>query len=755
MPSNYSLFTGDASSYIQLKDGAAVDYPEQSIINVFGPLYAPRIYGKDLTTFEIASSGSVSIALNDVRALDIYNSANVNYITSQSNNSLKLSAGTQCNSTILLNHSSYDVALTSQSNVTSTASNNAVTTVGNDIVSTASNDVKFTASNTFSNVAKNDYAVASTAGDVVVTAASDVNVTATANAVSLLADGSKVSLKLDDATHSLVGIAFSNVSFTASNTFSALSASNSVITASNDVVFTASNTFSNVAKNDYAVASTAGDVVVTAASDVNVTATANAVSLLADGSKVSLKLDDATHSLVGIAFSNVSFTASNTFSALSASNAVITASNDVVFTASNTFSNVAKNDYAVASTAGDVVVTAASDVNVTATANAVSLLADGSKVSLKLDDATHSLVGIAFSNVSFTASNTFSALSASNAVITASNDVKFTASNSFSNVAKNNYSVASTAGDVVVTAASDVNVTATTNAVSLSANAGQVTFKLDDVTSGIQGNALSNVSFVAGNDLTLEAASNGLFTFSNNFTTNVENNLELKSAGGDVLIHAFNGSNEMKLIMDNSEQKIFINAPNGVEILGGNGNSTQNTQGSYIFNVANTEVFRVTDKGIQVTGDTQIAGILDTIGIHNTELWIQDKNIVLGMESNNAQVIDGLANDGGGVRIWGVPEASASNDDERYIKSFTWKKSSQGVMDLGGSKKSGSEAYWELRGGHMRLTHTKTSNGNRKVSFAMRVNDLDELEFVKMGWSNDVLVTNKVIAKFGQNGMIV
>lgn len=89
----YDGYTGDTSVNINFLSGAP-DYPTSDIINVFGPIYTPRIYGNKLSALELASSGNVTIALNDIHALDLYNNSNTNftYFSSVSNQSLKLVA---------------------------------------------------------------------------------------------------------------------------------------------------------------------------------------------------------------------------------------------------------------------------------------------------------------------------------------------------------------------------------------------------------------------------------------------------------------------------------------------------------------------------------------------------------------------------------------------------------------------------------------------------------------------------------------
>ena len=48
----------------------AVTYPDADIYNVSAPIWLPRVYGSGLTSFEVASSGSIAITVQDVHSLD-------------------------------------------------------------------------------------------------------------------------------------------------------------------------------------------------------------------------------------------------------------------------------------------------------------------------------------------------------------------------------------------------------------------------------------------------------------------------------------------------------------------------------------------------------------------------------------------------------------------------------------------------------------------------------------------------------------
>jgi hypothetical protein len=157
----------------------------------------------------------------------------------------------------------------------------------------------------------------------------------------------------------------------------------------------------------------------------------------------------------------------------------------------------------------------------------------------------------------------------------------------------------------------------------------------------------------------------------------------------------------------------------------------------------------ISDQGLQ------ISGILDSVNIHETDLWVQDHLIFLSAESNNQFVEDGQANEGAGLRINGNPYGVDSNNSLAYRKSFTWHNSTSGIPALGTTHAASSESFWELMGGHFRLTYVKDDTGKR-VSYALRVNQNDELEFVKLTYAaSNASPTSKIIAKLGQTGSVL
>lgn len=86
---NYRLL-GD-NTPIVISNNNEIGYPSSDTYSVLGQLYLPRIYGKDLSALEIASSGKIAISLYDEHLFDITKDGGVSFQTT-SNNSLSLNS---------------------------------------------------------------------------------------------------------------------------------------------------------------------------------------------------------------------------------------------------------------------------------------------------------------------------------------------------------------------------------------------------------------------------------------------------------------------------------------------------------------------------------------------------------------------------------------------------------------------------------------------------------------------------------------
>jgi hypothetical protein len=229
----------------------------------------------------------------------------------------------------------------------------------------------------------------------------------------------------------------------------------------------------------------------------------------------------------------------------------------------------------------------------------------------------------------------------------------------------------------------------------------------------------------------MEIASSGGVSFA----VNDARALDIYDTADATLVAAYTpsdtSSNNSYISFHKTLKTLKLFGKNGIEIGETTaGNISLTSSSNQTFNIGNCNSLSLNASGLHVNGDITSA--------NNT--------ILLG--SNNA-VTNELSKSNVGLRVWGLPNNIVQNDDARYIKSLAWNPGTNGTLDLGNSLKASTESFWEVRGGHLRLTHCKDASGSRKVSFVLRINDKDELEFVKITQSNNVSVANKVIAKFG------
>ena len=59
-------------------------------VQTFGRLYLPSVYGKDLSSFEIASSGKIVLSLNDQHAVDIIEAETMVFVKPAAENSIQV-----------------------------------------------------------------------------------------------------------------------------------------------------------------------------------------------------------------------------------------------------------------------------------------------------------------------------------------------------------------------------------------------------------------------------------------------------------------------------------------------------------------------------------------------------------------------------------------------------------------------------------------------------------------------------------------
>lgn len=523
--------------------------------------------------------------------------------------------------------------------------------------------------------------------------------------------------------------------------------------------------------------SSAGPVAVTAQTDLTLTAVTETATLESSGSNVQitaatqLQTDSATAVVNTTGTTDINSTGDLTMD--SAADMSLSASNDLTIDAKNELVLYGDNNATLESANSNVVIAASngdvtlySDTGViridgalelTGGLSGVSSLTSSADVDITsgsnvLIDAALGIAGVGSNTVDFDALTGAMTLSSrdSNVEIDAGDDIYITANK--------NVFVTGTTENIELTADDDLVMTTTTGSATLTAatlldmNAADLDI---DVTSAT---TLDSAS--------VAVASTGATTLTAGGTMSLTStdDLGLTSSGGDATLSAPTG---LSSVIGNRSGGNVIAAK--LESTGA-GNFAQikvPDDGKQVFSVGNYDVIEVyktefydpadsnnlTDYKIKINGDFEILGAVNSIGVTQTELEIEDKLIHLAFNSNVDLPNDGIGNDGAGVRVDGFPAAADSEikatNPERYEKSITWHNGTNGLLDLGKKDAFATESYWNVQGGAMRWSHVDETTGD-EVSFIMRINEREEFEMVKRSKPFGGAETFTKVAKFGR-----
>jgi uncharacterized protein (DUF2345 family) len=740
----YDTFYGGNGS-ISYNSAPTVEYPPSDQVTIFSSLYLPRIYGKDLTAFEIASSGKIALTVRDVHSIAIDRDVAKSNVIIQ----------TMCNDSLLFNVNQSNMTMTFDSasnNVTLYAACNVNMSAGDSFIVNATNlawningDIGFNASN-----------------DINMFANSNVNITALNDSIVMAANSSNVTMLFDAATSNLVTYAANNIVSTASNnvlttaklsqTYEAQTGSFSVYANESNMSLVMDASTSNITLNTTKTfTSTAADsTYIVASSNLGVSATSQSLTIAAANSNATLVMNHTDYSMTLSSTSNLN-TTSMTANVLASSNINLAATSGAVkitaadsnvrltmdnadytatlYATSNMSLNTSNN--LTLNAQSDVTLTSQNNTTVTSSSNVTLTAQIGSMSLTAVDGQTSVTLAAATSNIDVSTVNSFNVLGASNIALGATTG-SFLVSAAQSNMtmtfdkttygintyATSNYSI-SASNSAFVSAASNVTVSANTGSFSAVANASTMSLVMDAAT--------SNVSLYAGKTVNV--------TGSNNVVVAAQSNMTL-TAQLDTGISANAGVTYMNL---NSNDTIVANAT------------------TYSWKVGNADMVTIDSTKMVVNGNLQVVGVLDSINVTNTNLLIEDKVISLASGSNaGSNLVDGIANNQAGVIINGVPSGVPEVNAAFFEKSLKWHTGSSGMLSLGSSNINDQESYWELKGGAFRITHNKLTldeNNNvtdaKEISFGFRVNQHDELELVKKYWSGSAYIYKR-IAKFGK-----
>jgi uncharacterized protein (DUF2345 family) len=231
-------------------------YPDSNVIDVFSRLYVPGVYGKQLTAFEIASSGKIAITLNDVHTMDIQRSSvsNITSITTRAQENFFIGLSNQNaymyfdseNSNILM-AATNKIFLNASNGVNFSGSNNSSFTSASNLSFSASNDIYLTSEcNIFMSAAGGavKFALDPPNANIYFIASNAIDFTSADTGISMYAIHSNVIVQLT-SNMDLSLYATSNFYLSANNS------NVSIIAQSNSLSITASNyiTFNNLNSN--------------------------------------------------------------------------------------------------------------------------------------------------------------------------------------------------------------------------------------------------------------------------------------------------------------------------------------------------------------------------------------------------------------------------------------------------------------------------------------------------------------------------
>ena len=163
--------------------------------STFGTLYIPRVYGKNLSAFEIASSGKIAITINDVHSFDLMKtSSNTSSIVVSSNESFSIALGQNNVSMLLDNHC-----------------NNFEVIANNKIILAASNGISFSANGEGSFTAQSAL-IFSTLADMTFDSCNNLYMTEFCNIIMQAADGGVI-FQLDPPNANILFQASNNIDF--------------------------------------------------------------------------------------------------------------------------------------------------------------------------------------------------------------------------------------------------------------------------------------------------------------------------------------------------------------------------------------------------------------------------------------------------------------------------------------------------------------------------------------------------------------
>ena len=769
MATLYDEFIGSRGN-LKYVEGASVEYPLPEDNTVLGTTFLPRVYGKDLQAFEIASTGYVAVTLDDVHSLDLArNSAESNVIMSTlCNDSFEINVNSS-NVTVKADGQNNDLSFFAQRDINGhsdrsinlSADSNVKVVGQQDVDITASNNASFKAVNemdlfstTFSNNVSDDHST-HVGGSMFVTLSNDY-----------VSSGVSMSNIFSETVTVQAG---QNIALTGDN--SAMMASqgrveisgvennmNIVMDEKNDVFRTHTNfDFFATASNEYRI-QTSNDFIVIAQDNISLDSTtmSNVV-----GEDYNAEIGrDMIFNVTGD-ISSTSTTMSNVMSEdliVQVGRDMTQYVEDTLDMTSTTLSNLVKEDYKT-EVGRDIVVSASNNMSLTAVEGSLDVRVNEGAMAMTFDHTTDTIHLETTNNMVVGASNDMTATVGRDLSASITGDVDISAT-TMSNVLSGNYKT-EVAGEMAVDVTGDMSLTNMNFS-----NVTQSNYNVDVVS----GDMIFSVQQGTYNiDVNSGAMTMRMDSVTNDMSTHVDNDFIVSTSNDtfmdtkkNVMIRSKDDENDFMHFMEfQSDNQINFS-----------------TTGTYSFNIKNgiqgtpKAILTMDDDNVFVNANLNVSGVVNSTGIVENRLEIEDKTLYLATSSNFVDSLegdkenivyadDGIVNDGAGVRIHGIPssvvipEGQVQHDVAHlYEKSLVWNHRTTGVLGLGGDNHQ-DEARWEIKGGGLYLTNQRVNeNGElvNRTSFGFRINKRDELELIKeVNSEGEGPNFSRRVAKFGFN----
>ena len=671
-------------------------YPDNTTVNIFGPLFLPRVYGKDLSAFEIAATGKVAMTLGDVHSFDF----------------------TRCNAT---SNISIVTQLTDSFNITtSNTSMKFDGSNGNALLSATSN---ITLTAPYINLNMTEFNIAAYS-NVFISGSNGVNIFSSSNASVSVSSNNNWNVDI---------FAASNIVSSASNEFLATGYNtlNLIGSQSNVSLLMTGNKYSVIATSDVSETSSGGAFNATGYTQLN---------LVGSASNASLQM--ANFNVYVAATSNIAETAGGSYTTTAVG------SLNLIGSQSNVSFAMANSNLTIVSTK-NIIATAATTYMATGTVN---LALAGSAGTATVGLTNQSLLLYSASNMVSSTSNQYVVTASSNMSLSTTNGSVFiaSASNSTSlSMANKQVSLTASNGNILVESWSNVTLNGHSNVLIMSAQSNDYILLNNGGLSNIDIYSINKVNMSASNLMAFTAFSN--FTVvsggsNSSFTMDNSSNVALLAnhnvtVSGQSNVYLKTNVNSINIVdTGNTSTQVFTVAGKNVMTLNSNNlilNGDLQINGIIDSTFTNVSVNNLSVQDSSITLCTQSNGyLLDSSGINDKAGFLISGSNSLGGSWT------GSNSPGEKSLLWNSLGATCdmSNLGTSNAAQEPFWELKGGAFYITAEKPTNSILTGSVMGSN--------------VSFGFRINDYDELEIVKKyTFSNSTTAASnytKKIARFGR-----